>query len=70
MMKILKVTKTQRLTLSLEDIFFKKPQEGGAQFDTPPALFRIKTIFQNLPQLFLEASDILHGGVVLYGVFC
>ena len=66
MMKILKVTKTQGLTLSSEDTFFKKPQEGGAQFDTPPVLFRIKTIFQNLPQLFLEASDILRGGVVLY----
>ena len=34
-MIILKVTKNQRLTLSLEDIFFEKPQ-GGGQIDPQP----------------------------------
>ena len=31
----LKVTKKQGFTLSFEDTFFEKPQEGG-QSDTPP----------------------------------
>ena len=34
-MVILKVTKSQSLTLSLEDTFFEKPQ-GGIQIDLPP----------------------------------
>ena len=35
---ILKVTKNQGFTLSLEDTFFKKPQVGGwgGQIDPPP----------------------------------
>ena len=32
---ILKVTKSQGFTLSVEDIFFEKPQ-GGGQIDLPP----------------------------------
>ena len=46
---ILKVTKAQGFTLSLEDIFFKKPQEGGGgggrQIDPVAGLGLIK-IFQ------------------------
>ena len=34
---ILKVTKNQGFTLSLEDTFFEKPQGGGGQSD-PPAV--------------------------------
>ena len=34
LMIILKVTKNQGFTLSLEDIFFEKPQ--GGQIDLPP----------------------------------
>ena len=30
---ILKVTKNQGSTISIEDTFFKKPQGGGAQFE-------------------------------------
>ena len=32
---IIKVTKNQGSTHSIEDTFFKKPQ-GGGQFDSPP----------------------------------
>ena len=74
MMIILKVTKTQGLILSLEDTFFKKPQEGGAQFDTPQPFSRLKLYLRIYLSSFLrtprEASDVLYGGVVLYGVFC
>ena len=34
---ILKVTKNQAFTLSLEDTFFKKSQGMGVQFDPPPS---------------------------------
>ena len=37
---ILKVTKNQGSTLSIEDTFFKKPQRGG-QLD-PPRHIRVK----------------------------
>ena len=36
----LKVTKNEGFTLSLEDIFFEKPQ--GSQID-PPSRFRVKS---------------------------
>ena len=40
---ILKVTKNQGFTLSLEDAIFEKPQGGGGgQIDLPPSRFRIK----------------------------
>ena len=39
-MMILKVTKTQGFTLSLEDTFFEK-QQGGVKL-TPPIRFRVK----------------------------
>ena len=39
---ILKATKNQRFTLSLEDTFFEKPQ-GGGQID-PPAVFGLRTM--------------------------
>ena len=44
---ILKVTKNQGLTLSIEDTFFEKPRgdggRGGEQIDpTPPSHFRVK----------------------------
>ena len=35
---ILKVTKNQSFTLSLEDSIFEKPQGGGGQIEPPPAL--------------------------------
>ena len=35
---ILKVTKNQGFTLSLEDTFFEKPQVGGGVKLTPPPL--------------------------------
>ena len=35
---ILKVTKNQGFTLSLEDTFFEKPQAGGGVNLTPPPL--------------------------------
>ena len=35
LMIILKVTKSQGFTLSLEDTFFEKPQEGGGVKLTP-----------------------------------
>ena len=41
LMIILKVTKKQGFTLSLEDTFFEKPQGGGGeggQIDPPPAV--------------------------------
>ena len=34
-MIILKVTKNQCLTLSVEDTFFEKPQGGGGQMEAP-----------------------------------
>ena len=42
---MLKISKNQGFTLSLEDTFFKKPQEwgrGGGQIDTP-SRFRVKS---------------------------
>ena len=38
LMKILKVTKNQGFTLSLEDGLFEKPWGGGGQFDPPVLL--------------------------------
>ena len=34
-MIILKVTKNQDFTISLEDIFLEKPKGGGGQIDPP-----------------------------------
>ena len=50
-MIILKVTKDQGFTFSLEDTFFKKPQGGGGQIDptSPPPLpsrFRVKVKYE------------------------
>ena len=42
---ILKVTKIQGFTLSLENTSFEKPQEGGDKIDPPPpppSPFRVK----------------------------
>ena len=43
---ILEVTKNQGFSLSLEDTFFEKPQQGGGrggQIDSPPpSRFRVK----------------------------
>ena len=45
LMIILKVTKNQGFTLSLEDTFFEKPQGVGGQIDRlPPSLFRVKPL--------------------------
>ena len=41
LMIILKVTKKQGFTLSLEDTFFEKQQEKGDQIE-PPSRFRVK----------------------------
>ena len=38
LMMILKVTKNQGFTLSLEDTFFEKPQEGRAKLSPLPPL--------------------------------
>ena len=42
-MVILKVTKKQGFTLSLEDTLLEKPQTGGSQID-PTNLFRVKRL--------------------------
>ena len=40
---ILKVTKNQGSTVSIEDTFFKKPHGGGgSQFDRPPGRLGLK----------------------------
>ena len=39
---ILKVTKNQGFTFSLEDTFFEKPQGGGGQIDSSPAVLGLK----------------------------
>ena len=49
LMIILKVTKNQGFTLSLEDTFFEKPQ-GGGQFD-PPAVLGLKIKTAKTPSL-------------------
>ena len=38
---ILKVTKDQGFTLSVEDTFFEKPQGGGGGKIYPPSCFRV-----------------------------
>ena len=43
-MIILKVTKNQDFTLSLEDTFFEKPKGRGRVKLTPPCRFRVKEI--------------------------
>ena len=43
-MIILKVTKKQGSTLSLEDTFFEKPQEVGGQIEPPSSRFRVKNL--------------------------
>ena len=40
---ILKVTKNQGFTLSVEDTFFEKPQDGGVKLTLPlPAVLGLK----------------------------
>ena len=56
---ILKVTKNQGFTLSLEDIFFKNPQGGSNWHLPPPSRFRVKEItkteqHQNITKDFLQ----------------
>ena len=51
-MIMLKVTKTQSFTLSLEDTFFEKPQRGGegVKLTHPPAVLGLspnKTVFSS-----------------------
>ena len=62
---ILKVTKKQGFTLSLEDTFFEKPQ-GGGQIDTPPSRFRVKGLKNN--GISLQMANIFNLSVVT-GVF-
>ena len=45
-MIILKVTKNQGFTLSLEDTFFEKPQ-GGGKIDAPPAVLGLTQTSRN-----------------------
>ena len=49
-MKILKVTKNQGFTPSLEDTFFEKPQGLGGQSDppSPPAALGLNNIKNSL----------------------
>ena len=59
-MIILKVTKDQGFTLSLEDTFFKKPQGGGGQIDPSSSLspavlgLRLNTKLQIMPYMHTE----------------
>ena len=39
---ILKVTKNEGFTLSLEDTFFEKPQGKGCQINSPPAVLGLR----------------------------
>ena len=50
---LLKVTKNQAFTLSLEDKFFEKPQ-GGVQIDLLPAVLGLKTKFEIFILLLAE----------------
>ena len=45
-MIILKVTKSQGFTLSLEDTFFEKPQGVKLTAPSPPAVLGLKAVFQ------------------------
>ena len=56
---ILKITKEQVFTLSLEDIFLEKPQGGSS--DWPPSLFRVK---QNITY-FLPADPPVLGPIYM-----
>ena len=62
---ILKVTKNQGSTLSLEDTFFEKPQ-GGFNLTLPPPLrhFGVKVLsdFKNLKQkvYFIPNKELIH----------
>ena len=48
LMIILKVTKSHGFNLSLEDIFFEKPQEGGGgQIAPPRSRFTVNRILKN-----------------------
>ena len=54
---VLKVTENQGSTLSIEDIFFKKPHKEGGQFDTPRQIRVNKTYFiciYNLKTYYLK----------------
>ena len=43
LMTLLKVTKNQSFTITLEDTYFKKPQGGGGGVKlTPPAVLGLK----------------------------
>ena len=43
---MLKVTKNEGFTLSLEDTIFKKPQEGVKLTPPPPSRFRVKVNYK------------------------
>ena len=60
-MIILKVTKKQGFTLSLEDTFFEKPQEGG-QIDRP-SRFRVKKYIM-LDKICISPSMCLENGYI------
>ena len=78
LMIILKVTKNQRFTISLEDTLFEKPQGGGgSQIDPPPPpqLFMVKSIlperlnnslWQSYVLLFSEFANIVS---ILFYIF-
>ena len=52
---ILKATKNQGFTLSLEDTFFEKPQVGGQIDSPPPAVLELKALLS----LYSFPSEIL-----------
>ena len=54
---IINVTKYQGFTLSLEDIFFKKPQREGQIDPLPPCRFRVNVIFIRLDLIFMKAVN-------------
>ena len=61
---ILKVTKSQGFTLSLEDTFFKKPQEGVKL--TPPSRFRVKNSSQIIVRKQSKQKTESKDGIQMY----
>ena len=54
-MIIVKVTKNQLFILSLENVFFKKPQGEGDQID-PLAILGLNNLFRNNKNLFVKMN--------------
>ena len=59
-MIILKVTKNQSFTLSLEDTFFETPQGGGVKLTPLPSRIRVKLSYGVTEFLFTDARYFLN----------